>query len=173
MCFALYFKHCISSGETWFDVQPTVHSKQHTRQNTACTITGGAAQRTWPKVHNARVADRPPRYAVLALTAHTAQHSGSAPGPKSTVRGLLTGGSVKGLPPRYTVHSSPASRKLVSRMVGPAPPEPAVVCRRVCFVSGCGGDWSSFVCGKQTRCRVYAPTTLTSKTNGWLNTSFT
>jgi hypothetical protein len=36
------------------------------------------------------------------------------------------GGRVKGWPSLYTVQGSPASRKEVSRMVGPAPPLPAV-----------------------------------------------
>jgi hypothetical protein len=66
-----------------------------------------------------RAPSRPPAAAA-------APQSRTAPGPKSTSRRLLIAGSLYACPSRYTVHSSPASRNDVSRIVGPAPPEPAV-----------------------------------------------
>lgn len=48
------------------------------------------------------------------------------PGPKSMERRSVMGGSTKRLPFLYATVGSPARRKVVSRMVGPAPPVPAV-----------------------------------------------
>jgi hypothetical protein len=38
----------------------------------------------------------------------------------------ISGNYYKKSPLRYAITSSPSSRKLVAKMVGPAPPEPAV-----------------------------------------------
>ena len=48
------------------------------------------------------------------------------PGPKSMERRSVMGGSTKRLPFLYATVGSPTSRNVVSRIVGPAPPVPAV-----------------------------------------------